>query len=254
MSHCFWQLVVFLKFFQWCVLSFEEPKLPSSYTKNKFHCSLVSCANEAQASLALSRQRGKGAFHVSLQAGVPPHPTLQRGDLVGEDEEEGRRSSVEEDGVRVPVGHLRHVFKYVLFGDDSQQPPENRDRKAEQKWMTWSHSLIALSWKTRESDRKQKPSLRPGPLSRHSWFSFIKRSQGNWQSTATWKQSKQVTDQQHDSANTNQIYFQWCWWWVGWGGGQRNGSCPRHPAINCATLRGHLICCILATDDFQQMT
>lgn len=38
------------------------------------------------------------------------------------------------------------------------------------------------------------------------------------------------------------------------GGGQRNGSRPRHPAINCATLRGHLICCILATDDFQQMT
>lgn len=151
--------------------SFEEPKLPSSYTENKFHCSLVSCANEAQASLALSRQRGKGAFHVSLQAGVPPpplHPTLQRGDLVGEDEEEGRRRSVEEDGVRVPVGHLRHVFKYVLFGDDSQQPPENRDRKAEQKWMTSSHSLITSSWKTRESDRKQKPSLRPGPLSRHS--------------------------------------------------------------------------------------
>lgn len=75
MSHCFWQLVVFLKFFQWCVSSFEEPKLPSSYTENKFHCSLVSCANEAQASLALSRQRGKGAFHVSLQAGVPPPPS-----------------------------------------------------------------------------------------------------------------------------------------------------------------------------------
>lgn len=74
-SHRFWQLVVFLKFFQWCVSSFEEPKLPSSYTENKFHCSLVSCANEAQASLALSRQRGKGAFHVSLQAGVPPPPS-----------------------------------------------------------------------------------------------------------------------------------------------------------------------------------
>lgn len=87
---------------------------------------------------------------------------------MGEDEEEGRRRSVEEDGVRVPVGHLRHVFKYVLFGDDSQQPPENRDRKAEQKWMTSSHSLITSSWKTRESDRKQKPSLRPGPLSQHS--------------------------------------------------------------------------------------
>lgn len=61
-------------------------------------------------------------------------------------------------------------------------------------------------------------------------------------------QSKQVTDQQHDSANTNLISSGG----LG-GGGQRNGSRPRHPAINCATLRGHLICCILATDDFQQM-
>lgn len=65
-------------------------------------------------------------------------------------------------------------------------------------------------------------------------------------------QSKQVTDQQHDSANTNLI-SSGAGGGLGGGGGQRNGSRPRHPAINCATLRGHLICCILATDDFQQM-
>lgn len=59
----------------------------------------------------------------------PPLLVLERGDLVGEDEGEGWRRSVEEDGVWVSVGHLSHVLEYVLLGDDSQQPPENGERK-----------------------------------------------------------------------------------------------------------------------------
>lgn len=40
---------------------------------------------------------------------------------------DGRRS-VEEDGVGVSVGDLRHVFEDVLLGDDSQQPPGKQNR------------------------------------------------------------------------------------------------------------------------------
>ena len=44
------------------------------------------------------------------------HPLVHRGGG-------GGGGSVEEDGVGVSVGDLRHVFQYVLFSDDSQQPP-----------------------------------------------------------------------------------------------------------------------------------
>lgn len=37
------------------------------------------------------------------------------------------QSSVEEDWIWVSVGHLRHVFKNVLFSDDSQQTPVLND-------------------------------------------------------------------------------------------------------------------------------
>lgn len=39
--------------------------------------------------------------------------------------------SVEQDGVGVPVGDLRHVFQNVLFGDDAQQSPADK-RKVKQ--------------------------------------------------------------------------------------------------------------------------
>lgn len=57
---------------------------------------------------------------IQLYTLVPSYsPGLQRtGSRV--DEEEGRRSSVKEDGVGVSVGYLCHVFQYVLFSDDSQ--------------------------------------------------------------------------------------------------------------------------------------
>lgn len=60
--------------------------------------------------------------------------SLQRGSRGGESDfcwhswlelrPSARSSSVEQDGVGVPVGDLRHVFQNVLFGDDAQQPPE----------------------------------------------------------------------------------------------------------------------------------
>lgn len=66
---------------------------------------------------------------------------------------EGQRSSVEEDGVRVSVGHLRHVFQYVFFSDDSQQPPNGREKRAQKvmkKQITSYHTLFASSLKAIE--------------------------------------------------------------------------------------------------------
>lgn len=58
-------------------------------------------------------------MHFSLRAGV----FMSSGSTEERGKEEGGRNSVEEDGLGVSVGNLRHVFEYVLFGDDSQQPP-----------------------------------------------------------------------------------------------------------------------------------
>lgn len=81
-----------------------------------------------------------------------------------DDEEEGRRSLIEEDRVGVSVGYLRHVFQYVFFGDDSQQPPNDtegeRERekrtKVTEKHITSYHTLFASSWKVKRIDRKQR--------------------------------------------------------------------------------------------------
>lgn len=48
-------------------------------------------------------------------AGAPP-PSARAG------------CSVEQDGVGVPVGDLRHVLQDVLLGDDAQQPPAEERR------------------------------------------------------------------------------------------------------------------------------
>lgn len=245
-------LFFFLKFFQWCVSSFQEPKLPSSYTENKFHCSLVSCANEA--SLALSRQRGKGAFHVSLQAGVVPPPLLYRGAIWWA---RMKRKDGEDQLKRMESGSLlaicamclRMSFLVMIPSSLLKTETEKQNKSGWFKVILWSprHGKPARVTESRNL------RLRPGPLSRHSWFSFIKRSQGNWQITATWKHraNKWLIN---NTTLLSQIKSTSSGAGGGLGGGQRNGSRPRHPAINCATLRGHLICCILATDDFQQIT
>lgn len=49
------------------------------------------------------------------------------------------RSSVEEDGVRVSVGNVRHVLQDVLFSDDSQQPPKKQ--KKTQRLRFWLSSV-----------------------------------------------------------------------------------------------------------------
>ena len=67
-------------------------------------------------------------------------PGLQMRD----DEEDGRGRSVEEDGVRIPVGNLRHVFQDVFFSDYSQQPPDETERERERERESRSHPS---SWK-----------------------------------------------------------------------------------------------------------
>ncbi len=61
-----------------------------------------------------------------------------------DDEGEGRRGSVEEDGVRVSVGYLRHVFQNIFFSDDSQQPPNDTQREREGKENKKSHGKSRL--------------------------------------------------------------------------------------------------------------
>jgi len=61
---------------------------------------------------------------VSLSLSLSPPPLLLEERRT--DDEEG---SVEEDGVGVPVGDLRHVLQDVLFSDDAQKPPRERERE-----------------------------------------------------------------------------------------------------------------------------
>lgn len=83
-------------------------------------------------------------------------PALQRRDGRN-DEEEGWRYSVEEDGVRVPVGYLRHVLQYVFFCDDSQQPPNGKERQEKKKRTSHKTSYHTSSWKVK--DRKQRRTV-----------------------------------------------------------------------------------------------
>lgn len=76
----------------------------------------------------------------------------------------GWRHSVEEDGVGVPVGYLRHVFEYVFFRDDSQQPPNDkqREKKGEQ---VRAHIILCHGKSKTESRRthtEQRLSLLSG--------------------------------------------------------------------------------------------
>lgn len=70
----------------------------------------------------------------SVRAGVASFPLVYRGRMEGWRAK--RRCSVEEDGVGVSVGHLRHVFQYIFLGDDSQQPPNDTKTEREEGKVT----------------------------------------------------------------------------------------------------------------------
>lgn len=120
---------LFLSFFQWCTLSKSQKRLHLTGKKKKkdpLFCSrlckwsstYLAFAEQPFSFLMLKRYKVRFIRVCKLVSSSSP-AGLQRRD----GEKEGRRSSVEEDGVGVSVGDVCHVFQYVFFSDYSQQPP-----------------------------------------------------------------------------------------------------------------------------------
>lgn len=76
---------------------------------------------------------------VQLYKLVSSFPPIYRGEC---DQERGRRSSVKKDGVGVSVGYLCHVFQDILFSDDSQQPPNDTERKEKTRLLHIKEEVI----------------------------------------------------------------------------------------------------------------
>ena len=71
-----------------------------------------------------------------------------------------RGGSVEEDGVGVSVGDVRHVFQNVFLSDDSQQPPGDRENRTSGKSRLLHIILCPLRHRKSASGQKAETSSR----------------------------------------------------------------------------------------------
>lgn len=109
---------------------FGEAKRNASETQSKSIVLRSACANGARLETAAEKVDEVKKVHLLLffffecTSWCLHRPLVHRGGGGGGKDGGGGGGSVEEDGVGVSVGDLRHVFQYVLFSDDSQQPPK----------------------------------------------------------------------------------------------------------------------------------